>query len=265
MLEARDLTIRRRGRLALDAVTLALAPGEVLAVCGPNGAGKSTLWSALAGDLAPDAGACLIDGDPVRALPAAELARRRAALEQTPSLSSGFTARELAGLGLISRRTPPAEAAARVARALAAAGLAGMEDRQASELSGGERARAHFARALVQVESGREAPGAVPGGRYLLLDEPTAALDLARQAQAMRLARRAASEGTGVLAVLHDLNLAAAFADRIALLGAGRLVICAAPEAALESARLSALYGAPIRVERAASGRPVVIPDLARA
>ena len=81
----------------------------------------------------------------------------------------------------------------------------------------------------------------------------------------MRLARRAAAEGTGVLAVLHDLNLAAAFADRIALLGAGRLVICAAPEAALESARLSALYGAPIRVERAASGRPVVIPDLARA
>ncbi|MEE3098935.1 MAG: hemin ABC transporter ATP-binding protein, partial [Pseudomonadota bacterium] len=101
--------------------------------------------------------------------------------------------------------------------------------------------------------------------RYLLLDEPTAALDLARQAQAMRLARAAAQAGTGVLAVLHDLNLAAAFADRIALLAGGRLAICAPPDAALDGPRLTALYGAPIRVERGASGRLAVITDFAAA
>ncbi|MDF2234139.1 heme ABC transporter ATP-binding protein [Albimonas sp. CAU 1670] len=260
MLEAVSLTVRRGARETLSRVSLALAPGEVLAVCGPNGAGKSTLLAALAGDLTPAGGEVRLDGAPAAALSPHALAVRRAVLEQAPALAAPFTARELAALGLVSRRPRPAEAAAMVERALAATGLAALAGRPATALSGGERARAHLARALVQIACGR-AEDPVQGGRYLLLDEPTASLDLARQAEAMQAARRVRDAGTGVLAVLHDLNLAAAFADRVALLAGGRLIAVGPPAEVLIAERLGEVYGLPIAVGVGPRGGTAIAPD----
>jgi iron complex transport system ATP-binding protein len=259
MLEARDLTLGRGGRRVLDGVTLRLAPGELVAVCGPNGAGKSSLLAALAGDLKPEAGAVLLDGRPLAAFSAADLAAERAVLEQAPSLSAAFTVADLVRLGAEAPVRCPADAQALTGRALAATGLAVHARRPADRLSGGERARAHLARALAQLWAGR----AAGGGRWLLLDEPTASLDLAHQVAVMRAAREAADEGAGVLCVLHDLNLAAAFADRALLLGAGRVAGEGPPEAVLTAEALTALYGAPVSVQRHESGALRIAPDLA--
>lgn len=245
LLEARAVTLAfGRAAPAVAGASLAIAPGEVVALCGPNGAGKSTLLAALAGEVRPRGGAVLLDGEPVGALGAAGLARRRAVLEQNPQLAAPFTARELAGLA-VPREVAPGAAQALVAEALAEVGLAGLKARPVHRLSGGERQRAHLARALAPLRAGR----ALGQGRYLLLDEPTAGLDLAFAVAAMGAARRAAAEGAGVVAVLHDLDLAAAFADRVSLMGEGRLLVCDRPARALTEARLAALYGAPLRVE----------------
>jgi iron complex transport system ATP-binding protein len=258
MLEARDVTLDRAGRRVLHGVTLGIAPGELLAVCGPNGAGKSSLLAVLAGDLRPATGAALIDGRPVAALSAAALAERRAVLEQAPTLSAGFTVAELVRLGAEAVPRSPAEPGALVARALAATAMTGHACRAADRLSGGERSRAHLARVLAQLWAGR----AAGAGGWLMLDEPTASLDLAHQVAVMRAARAAADDGAGVLCVLHDLNLAAAFADRVVLLGAGRVAGDGTPETVLTAPALGALYGAPVAVERHASGALRIAPDL---
>lgn len=258
MLEARGLHLRRGGRPVLSGVDLAVAPGQLVAVCGPNGAGKSSLLAVLAGDLGPERGAALIDGASVASLDARALARRRAVLEQAPNLSAAFTVETLVRLGAEAVPESPADPARLVHEALDAVGMAAFAARRADRLSGGERARAHLARVLAQLWAGR----AAGGGRYLLLDEPTASLDLAHQVTVMRAARHAADGGAGVLCVLHDLNLAAAFADHVVLLGAGRVVAAGPPERVLTAPALTALYGAPIAVERHAGGALRIAPDL---
>jgi iron complex transport system ATP-binding protein len=258
MLEARAVTLRRGGRAALDGVSLRVGPGELVALCGPNGAGKSTLLATLAGDLRPEAGAATLDGRPLAALSAVALAAQRAVLEQAPSLSAAFTVAELARLGADAVPSAPVDPDAMALRALSAVGMTAHARRAADRLSGGERARAHLARVLAQLWAGR----AAGGGRFLLLDEPTASLDLAHQVAVMRAARAAADEGAGVLCVLHDLNLAAAFADRLALLREGRVAAEGAPEAVLTADRLGALYGAPIAVSRGENGALRIAPDL---
>jgi iron complex transport system ATP-binding protein len=244
--------------VALDGVSLTLRPGETVALCGPNGAGKSTLIAALAGDLAPDTGAVLIGGEPVRALGAKALARRRAVLEQAPEIAAPFAVAELVALGAEVAPRRVADIGPLVAQAMAEAGVAHLAGRPADRLSGGERARAHLARALAQVAAGRLSGG----GDALLLDEPTASLDLAHQIAVMRGARRAAAEGAAVLAALHDLTLAAAFADRVALLAEGRLVALGPPADVFDPARLSDVYAAPVAVTRGPGGALRVAPDL---
>jgi iron complex transport system ATP-binding protein len=257
MLEAGDVSLSRGGRPVLVAVSLALRPGEVVALCGPNGAGKSSLLSVLAGDLHPDRGNVSLDGTPLGQFSADALARRRAVMEQSPAVAAPFPVADLVGLGLGSVVMSPAEAEAIVADAMRQAGIEALAPRPADRLSGGERARAHLARALAQLAAGRLAGH----GRYLLLDEPTASLDLAHQIAVMRAARAAATEGAGVLAVLHDLNLAAAFADTAVLLQAGRIVAIGAPRALFAPERLSAVYGAPITVLRSERGGLRIAPD----
>jgi iron complex transport system ATP-binding protein len=258
MLEARGATLRRGGRLALAGVSLALRPGELVAVCGPNGAGKSSLLGVLAGDLRPDAGSVALCGRPLAAHDAAALAVRRAVLEQDPSLSAPFTVAELVALGA-AIAPPCADPQAIAAQAMADAGATALARRRADRLSGGERARAHLARVLAQLAAGR----AQGGGHCLLLDEPTASLDLAHQVAVMEAARRAAAEGAAVLAVLHDLTLAAAFADRAALMAEGRIVAEGPPAAVFESALLSRVYGAAVAVDRRPDGALRIAPDLA--
>lgn len=242
----------------LAGVDLTVAPGELVALVGPNGAGKSTLFALLAGELQPDRGTASLDGRGLADYSAAALAVQRAALEQAPSLSAPFTVRELVALGMAAVPKAAIDEVAVAARAMASAGITALAARPADRLSGGERARAHLARVLAQLWAGR----AVGGGRYLLLDEPTASLDLAHQVATMQIARAEAEAGAGVLAVLHDLNLAAAFADRVLLLAAGRTAAEGSPAAVFDAGRLTEVYATPVTVETSRSGVLRIAPDV---
>ncbi|MFN4121433.1 heme ABC transporter ATP-binding protein [Acidovorax sp.] len=204
------------GRTLLEGLTATLPPGRFTAILGPNGAGKSTLLSLLSAQRKPDAGQVLLDGMPLSSLPAATLALRRAVVPQESAVAFDFTAREVAELGRYPHRQQPApHEAAIVDGALGATGVIALAERSFNTLSGGEKARVHLARALAQVWSPRPDGAA----RWLLLDEPTAALDLAHQHQALRLLRDwAHGEGCSVVAVLHDVNLALRYADDVLLL-----------------------------------------------
>lgn len=260
MLEARGVDLQRGHRRVLAGVDLAVSPGEFVALCGPNGAGKSSLLAVLSGELLPGAGAALIGGRPIASLPAAVLAAERAVLEQAPSLGAPFTVAALLGLGLACLDRVRIDEGGLIDRALAATGLAGYAARPADRLSGGEQARAHLARVLVQLWAGR----ATGRGHFLLLDEPTASLDLSHQLMVMRTARAEAQAGAGVVAVLHDLTLAANFADRVIMMSHGRVAAAGRPEEVMEPELLASIYDAPVRVERV-QGALHVLPDLGKA
>jgi len=239
-LRARGLGLRIGASWLLRDLDLDLRAGELLAVVGPNGAGKSTLLSLLVGDVAPTTGEVRLGERSVRRARPLELARHRAVLLQRVALSFPFTVAEVVAMGRapwIDTDREDDEAAA-VAAALEATDMMAFTERRFPTLSGGEQARASFARILAQ-QAG-----------ILLLDEPIAALDLRHQEQLMRTARACADDGHAVLMVLHDLQIAAAYADDIAILGAGRLIARGAPEDVLTEDRLEQVYGLPIEVGR---------------
>lgn len=252
-LVAHNVTYRAGGRALVDRVSLALARGEVLALVGPNGAGKSTLLRLLAGDLVPAGGEVTLDGRPLARHGARDLALRRALLPQQTILQFAFTARAVAAMGRhphLGLGGESAEDEAIVEASLARTETLPLAERAYPSLSGGEQARVSLARVLAQ---------AAP---ILLLDEPTAALDLRHQQAVLRIARDLAAEGAAVLAVLHDLNLAAAYADRIALLSGGRLVAEGTPWQALTAERLSAVFGHPVAVvPHPRRDCPLVLPE----
>jgi iron complex transport system ATP-binding protein len=222
------------GRVLLADVSLRVGPGEVVALVGPNGAGKSTLLKVLAGDLAPNVGRVLLDERPLSAFRPRELALRRAVLPQQTVIQFAFTAREIVTMGRGPRRGHDDEVV--VARTLAQTESLPIAERHYPSLSGGEQARVSLARVLAQ-----EAP-------LLLLDEPTSALDPRHQQMVMDLARDVAASGGAVVAILHDLNLAASAADRIVLLHEGRVVADGAPWATLTETLLSDVFACPIAV-----------------
>lgn len=246
LLALRDVGARRGDRVVLHAVSLAVEPGEVVALLGPNGAGKTTLMRAAIG-LAPATGAIALGGVPLPRLDARARARAAAYLPQERGVAWALDVEALVGLGRVPHRAAPAEDSAAVEAALAEMDIAHLRRRPATELSGGERARALIARALAQ-----EAP-------LLLADEPTAGLDPAHQIALMATFRRLARQGRGVLAALHDLGLAARWCDRVALLEAGRLVACGPPAEVLSPARLAAVYGVTAHMARDAGG-PILAP-----
>ena len=244
------------GRELLHGITATLQPGRFTAILGPNGAGKSTLLSLLSAQRKPGAGQVLLDGQPLHAFTAHALALRRAVMPQEGAVVFDFTAREVAELGrYLHRHHPTADEAGIVDAALAATDVAALAPRIFNTLSGGEKARVHLARALAQVwaplpvnasnaDSTGNAGDAGGAARWLLLDEPTAALDLAHQHQALRLLRDwAQTQGVGVVAVLHDLNLALRYADDALLLAHGEAA-CHGPVAeVLTAERIGRVWG----------------------
>jgi iron complex transport system ATP-binding protein len=228
------------GRRLIDGVCLELRPGEVHALLGRNGAGKSTLLRLLAGELAPQAGSVRLEGRPLAAYAPRELALRRAVLPQQETLRLSFTVEQVVALGLYARALARAQER-RIARAaLEMVGLEALADRKYPSLSAGERQRVQFARVLAQVWEPTEHP------RYLLLDEPTAALDLAHQHDCLLQARCFAASGAGVLVALHDPNLALRYADRVTALVEGRVLVQGPTRAALDRAALETVYQVPI-------------------
>jgi iron complex transport system ATP-binding protein len=247
LLSASELTYRIARQTLVDEVSLTVGSGELVAVVGPNGAGKSTLLSMLAGDLRPSAGAVRLDGAPVSSYRPIGLARKRAVLPQRSSLQFAFTVAEVVELGRHAARS--ADDARLVAEALAATDMESYAGRNYLTLSGGERARADLARVLAQ-----DTP-------LLLLDEPTAAVDLRHQHSILRLVRDLTARGRAVVAVLHDLNLAAAYATRIAVLSGGRLVRDGVPADVVTPELIGDVFEHPVHVTpHPETGRPVVIP-----
>lgn len=240
MLVAEEIALTLHGRRVLAPLSLRCVPGRVHAIFGPNGAGKSTLLRLLGREWRCREGRITLDGRALEDWPAATLARRRALLPQQHALSFPFTAQEVVALGRLhaERRTAAREHSI-VAEALAACGADALASRAYTRLSGGERARVQLARVLAQIW---EAP-ADGAARYLLLDEPTAHLDLAFQHACLRLARDWATRGAGVLVVLHDPNLVLAYADEVTVLADGRLRAQGAPPAVLDAALLREVYG----------------------
>ncbi|MFP4312251.1 MAG: heme ABC transporter ATP-binding protein [Nitriliruptoraceae bacterium] len=245
------VSYRIGARALVDDVSLTIRPGRLHAVVGPNGAGKTTLLRLLTGDLEPDAGEVRLDGRPLPEWRPREVARERAVLSQQVVLQFAFTVTQVVAMGRAPYRDrdTPADAARAIAEALEATDITHLADRSYPTLSGGERRRADLARVLAQ-----HTP-------VVLLDEPTAALDVHHQELVLAVARGLADRGCAVVAVLHDLNLAAAYADRIAVLAEGRLRADAPPDEALDADLLSEAYRHHmIVVEDPVHGGPLVMP-----
>jgi iron complex transport system ATP-binding protein len=256
LLQAIGIEVRARARSLLRDVSLDVAPGEFVAIIGPNGAGKSTLLNALAGDRVLSSGEILLDGRPLTHWSKPDLARRRAVLPQHSAVAFDFTGRQIAMLGLLAFRgaLPERRMQAVAENALAETEALAFADRPYTVLSGGERQRVQLARVLAQCDAD---PAAAP---LLLLDEPITGLDLSHQHAALASARRRANRGLGVLAVLHDLNMAARYADRVGIVENGRVTNLGPTPQTLDPERLSAVFATPIVRIEAASGTAFLSP-----
>lgn len=253
MIETHNLCVSLGRHPVLHDIRLTAKLGQLTAVVGPNGSGKTTLLRALAGDLAY-AGSATLDGLEIAAIPVANLALRRGVLQQATSLSFPFTVLEVVRLGLLRR-----EGISSARHALGRVDLEGYEGRLYQELSGGEQQRVQLARVLAQVD----APAGPEGHRWLFLDEPVSSLDIGHQLQVMRIAHDFAASGGGVLAVLHDLNLTAMFAQQVVLLSRGRVAGSGRPAQVFDDALLSKVYGLPLRVNTAPGDLPFLLPQAA--
>lgn len=252
-----DVGVRIAGNTLLEGVRLRLAPGEVGAILGPNGAGKSTLLSVLAGLRAPDAGRVTLNGLPVTPSKVHELARHRAVLPQETAVAFDFRVQDVVELGRYPHHQQPSKNETAIVRAaMKATGVAAMAGRSIASLSGGERARAQLARVMAQIWE-RSADGAP---RWLLLDEPTAALDLRHQHETLGTVHRWAREqGVGVLAVLHDPNLALRYADRVWVLDGGVVQASGRPSRVLQPALVQRVWQVQASTVHAADGVPQLL------
>ena len=239
MLQAQNISLRRGGRTLLHQVSVQLIPGQLLMVLGPNGAGKSTLLRTLAGELRADRGGVTLDARPLSEWGLQALARRRAVMTQQVQIPFALGVREVVELGLMDWSLSAARREALVYDQLQRVGMEAYRDRAYPELSGGEQQRVQLARTLTQLSAGGEKGG------YLLLDEPLAALDLKQQQRTLRLLRTlCAEEGVGVLCVIHDLNLACLYADRLLLLDCGEPVFVGQPHELLQQRVVERTYDA---------------------
>jgi len=259
MISLDEITVQIGDATLVQNVSADIRPGWLTAVVGPNGAGKTTLLRVASGEMTPSSGTVCFDDRPLASLPAREQARRRAVLPQHSRLRSSFCALEVVLMG----RTPHVEGAesardwAIAEAALDVVGMGDFAERSFPTLSGGEAQRVHLARALAQIWDSPD-----EGNRYLLLDEPTASLDLAHQHNVLRTARSLTDAGTGVLAVLHDLNLAAQYADRVLLLQEGKGVASGAPADVFTPERIHRVFGLPVCVlAHPTQSCPLIVPD----
>ncbi|WP_087116326.1 heme ABC transporter ATP-binding protein [Corynebacterium urinipleomorphum] len=242
--EASKITVVKNGNLILDDVSFAAPAGKVTALIGPNGAGKSTLLAAISGDSRPTTGSVSLNGIDVLSAPPTLLAQTRSVMLQDVSVAFSFLVRDVVEMGRTpwSKQSTPEMDRTIVDAALATAGVAHLEDRDVTTLSGGERARVAFARILAQ-----QTPIAI-------LDEPTAAMDIRFQESTMGTVRRLADAGRTVIVVLHDLQAAATYCDKVVCLNRGKVAAAGSVHDVYSPEILSEVYQWPINVEHTPSG-----------
>ena len=250
-LDASRVTISVGGSVLVDEVDCSVPHGSLTALVGPNGAGKSTLLRSLAAIVRPDSGSVLFEDENLLGLSRRERARTAAIVEQDASTEVALTVRAVVELGRLPHqslwRDDDADAGAIVTAALDAVGMADFETRNFSTLSGGERQRIMLARALAQQP------------RLLVLDEPTNHLDIGAQLDVLGLLQRLAGQGVTVLAALHDLGLAATYADHVIVLRAGRVVAAGPTASTLTPALIRDVYGVDANIlTNPATGRPII-------
>jgi iron complex transport system ATP-binding protein len=261
MIEARDVSVSIGRKRIIANVDFEIRAGEMAAIVGPNGSGKTTFLKAVSGDL-PYTGRISINGRDIAAMKPWQAAVMRAVLPQATALSFPFTVREVVKLGLTGGRSGalPGEDERLPERALARVDLDSFAGRFYQELSGGEQQRVQLARVLCQVW----APVLDGSPRYLLLDEPVSSLDIKHQLIIMDIARDFARRGGGVVAILHDLNLAAMFADRIFVMHRGGLAAAGSPQAVLSDELISRVFECRLKVGALPAGNtPFVLPQSA--
>ncbi|EGR7293982.1 heme ABC transporter ATP-binding protein [Salmonella enterica] len=252
MIDARNLTYSLNGRRLTNNVSLTLPGGEIVAILGPNGAGKSTLLRQLTGYLQPDSGRCWLFGKPLNEWPTTELAKVRAVMRQNFHMAFPFTVLEVIRMG----RHPHCirNSHDETEHIMALCGCSELASRDYRHLSGGEQQRVQLARLLVQLWEPEPSP------KWLFLDEPTSALDIHHQQHLFRLLRQLVQERHfNVCCVLHDLNLAARYADRIILLEKGLVIHNGTPQEVLTEPVLKGLYQTEITVTSTHDSTPVIL------
>ena len=241
--------------------SLSLFAGEVTVIVGPNGAGKSTLMKLMTGEMRTNDGTITYGPSPIAQIPAWRLACQRAVMAQTARLASPYTVYEVVRLGVdgVGRATGREALHRMVADALASADVTHLASRAYQTLSGGEQQRVQFARVLGQLEAGRS----MADQQVLFLDEPIASLDLCHQFDLLDTARRQAAAGVAVLAVLHDLNLAITYADRLVMMKDGLIVVQGAPAEIVSSDLLREVFQVELPVEKLGT-MPYILPQSRR-
>ena len=255
-----NVDVIRGGRLLVKEASLSIQPGERVALIGPNGAGKSTLLRVLSGEISPDRGTVTLHQKSLSAWKDRDLARIRAVLPQSSNIPFAFTAREVVELGRFPHCSGALSARDHriVDEALALLDANALAGRDITTLSGGERARVHCARVMAQVwDVQSDTPP------LLMLDEPTAALDLKHQGVLLRAASAfAKTRNAAVLAVLHDVNLTAQWADRIAWMKQGEIVAVGTPNETVNVAQLRAVFDVAAQViTHSSNARPQALVE----
>lgn len=261
LLEARHLGYRAGRSWLMREAELSLEAGQFTVILGPNGAGKSTLLRLLSGELAASEGEVTSLGQPLATVPVWQLAARRVVMAQAAQIAFPFTVADVVGMGCLAvgRQLSRGRRSELIEASLAAADLLPLAGRDFQTLSGGEQQRGHFARALCQLEAGR----LVESRQVLMLDEPVASLDLEHQFALLDAARalaRRPGAPLAVLAILHDLNLAASYADRLVVLNRGRLVMQGRVDEVITSTMLAEVFRVKIEVLQH-RGQPAILPQ----
>lgn len=259
MFEVEDVSVRFGSRPILDRVSGKLEPGRLTIIAGPNGAGKSTLLKVMTGELKPQSGDVRFEGRALASIRSHEMAARRAVLPQSAQLAFPFTVFEVVRLGLLNRGglSPAARQTAPV-KSLERVDLPGFGGRRYQELSGGEQQRVHLARILCQIGE----PLTAGRPQYLFLDEPTSSLDIRHQIEILNIAKDFAADGGGVLAILHDLNLAAAFADHLIVMHKGAIAAEGTPADVISDELMERVFGLRLRVgQPPRAGMPYILPQ----
>lgn len=256
MLSLNTATLAIGSKRLVDELTLEVHPGRVVAIVGPNGAGKTTALRLLAGDVKPTSGSVSLDGQPIDSFDSCSVACRRAVLSQMSPLTFDFFAFDVVQMGRTPHNTTKRVDAVIAQAAMETMNVFDLAGRRYTTLSGGEQQRVQMARILAQLDL-----RATDVSRYMLLDEPTSALDIRHQHLLLQTARATTRKNIGVLIVLHDLNLAARYADHVVIMKDGQVVVEGSPWQALKPDALRSAFGIEsMVVEHPSESVPIVVP-----